>query len=447
MAFLPGIPLANAKPYFNIPTVRKGFAVAVISLLVGVGLWLVIRGSHSLGNGITTGKSIEPLASGTGGDSEATGSFKTKTSNRELAGPRATHAPERLKEFMLPEVAIDGLTLGEALRKLMGVYEEACKKTGEIPLRLTFDLPPGSAKKLHLKLSPRNFNSSVQLLATFAGMKVSRNKLQYHFEPFADERKQVNKAIAVPPDFASVIPNNAGLDPDADPFAESESHRMPIGELIKTSGLTLDPSTQLSLTATGTLNINTTSSADLAMISALVGVSEMPAQQKFATKVVEIPSGVDWTPPDVSQMTEDQVQLLMRELTQKAGVELMTMPSMTARSGQNGTIEIVRELITPVGESGQEFETHNLGHVMQIRGDALGFGHEVALNYTDTTGDVDASTGKANINKRTDMTDSGFASDGGARLVVQTRADGSRTLLLVTSTLIDATGRPMSDRE
>ena len=79
--------------------------------------------------------------------------------------------------------------------------------------------------------------------------------------------------------------------------------------------------------------------------------------------------------------------------------------------------------------------------------DALGFGHEVALNYTDTTGDVDASTGKANINKRTDMTDSGFASDGGTRLVVLTRADGSRTLLLVTSTLIDATGRPVSDRE
>jgi hypothetical protein len=42
---------------------------------------------------------------------------------------------------------------------------------------------------------------------------------------------------------------------------------------------------------------------------------------------------------------------------------------------------------------------------MQVRGDALGFGHELGLNYTDTTGEVDAATGKANINKRIDITD------------------------------------------
>lgn len=424
--------------------VRKSLFATVALFLLAAGIWIVNQ--NSKGTKVTDATSSQTDALGSESIDVPNG-FRTKASNREPSGPRATHAPERLKEFMLPEVAIDGLTLGEALRKLMEVYEDVCTKTGETPLRLTFDIPTGNAKKLHLKLSPRNLNSSIQLLATYSGMKVSRNKTAYHFEPFADERKQVNKAIAVPPDFASVISNNAGLDPGADPFAESEPHRMPIGELIKASGLTLDPSTQLSLTATGTLNINTTSSADLAMISALVGVSEMPAQQKFATKVVEIPSGVDWTPPDVSQMTEDQVQLLMREMAQTAGVELRIMPSMTARSGQNGTIEIIRELITPVGESGQEFETHNLGHVMQIRGDALGFGHEVALNYTDTTGDVDAATGKANINKRIDMTDSGFSSDGGTRLVVQTRPDGSRSLVFVTSTMIDATGRPMYDRE
>jgi hypothetical protein len=166
-------------------------------------------------------------------------------------------------------------------------------------------------------------------------------------------------------------------------------------------------------------------------------------QQKFTQKVIEIPSGVNWTPPDGSQMTDDQVQLLMREMAQTAGVELMTMPSMTARSGQSGTIEITRELITPVDDSGQAFETHQLGHVLQVQGDALGFGHEVDLKYTDTTGEVDPTTGKANINKRTDMSDSGFTSDGGTRLVVQTRPDGSRTLLLINSIIIDATGRPV----
>ncbi len=418
-------------------------------LLAGVGLWLGIRGPQPLDSGFINRKPGGSHPPSKGETSEASGSFKTKTSNREIAGPRATHAPERLKEFMLPEVAIDGLTLREALQKLMGAYDDTCKKTGETPLRLTFDVPSGSTKKLHLKLGPRNFSSSVQLLATFSGMSFSRNKLQYRFEPLPDERKQVNRTLRVPPDFSSIISQGAGLNSDADPFTESEPPRMPIGELIKAAGLSLDPSTRLSLTASGSLGIDTASSADVAMISALVGtlVSDRPVQQKFNPVVLDIPSGLNWTPPDLSQMNDDQVQLLMREMAQKAGVNLMTLPSITARIGQDATIENIREFITPVGESGQQFETHNLGQVMLIRGDALGFGHQVALNYTDTTGDLDAATGKPNINKRTDITDSGYTSDGGTRLVVQTRADGSRALLLVTSTMIDATGRPLHDKE
>jgi hypothetical protein len=256
----------------------------VILLLAGVGLWLGIHGPQALEFGSVTRKQRESRASLPGEVSEATGSFKTKSSNREIAGPRATHAPERLKEFMLPEIAIDGLTLGEALRKLMGVYEDACKRTGETPLRLTFDLPPGNAKKLHLKLSPRNFSTSVQLLATFSGMSVCRNKLNYRFEPFADERKQVTRALTVPPDFT---PAGTGLDTEADPFAEDEP-------------------------------------------------PQMPMQKKFTQQVFEIPSGMDWTPPDVSQMTEGQVQIFS--------------PRIPIRKSSKSTIRVVEAYPkSPVG--------------------------------------------------------------------------------------------------
>ena len=57
------------------------------------------------------------------GGPEISSPLQTKRGNREVAGPRATHAPERLKEFMLPVIAIDGLTLDGALRKLMEAYE------------------------------------------------------------------------------------------------------------------------------------------------------------------------------------------------------------------------------------------------------------------------------------------------------------------------------------
>ena len=42
-----------------------------------------------------------------------------------------------------------------------------------------------------------------------------------------------------------------------------------------------------------------------------------------------------------------QVQLIMRGLAQKKGTDLMTAPSVTAKSGQKATIEIIREFIYP----------------------------------------------------------------------------------------------------
>jgi len=44
---------------------------------------------------------------------------------------------------------------------------------------------------------------------------------------------------------------------------------------------------------------------------------------------------------------DSQVQMIMRGLSQKKGTDLMTAPSVTAKSGQKATIEIIREFIYP----------------------------------------------------------------------------------------------------
>jgi general secretion pathway protein D len=55
--------------------------------------------------------------------------------------------------------------------------------------------------------------------------------------------------------------------------------------------------------------------------------------------------------PGIAALTglfsDGQVQLIMRGLAQKKGVDLMTAPSITAKSGQQAKIEIVREFIYP----------------------------------------------------------------------------------------------------
>ncbi len=45
--------------------------------------------------------------------------------------------------------------------------------------------------------------------------------------------------------------------------------------------------------------------------------------------------------------SDGQVKMIMRGLAQKKGADLMTAPSVTARSGQKATIEIIREFIYP----------------------------------------------------------------------------------------------------
>ncbi len=62
--------------------------------------------------------------------------------------------------------------------------------------------------------------------------------------------------------------------------------------------------------------------------------------------------------------TDGQVQMIMRGLAQKKGTDLMTAPSVTARSGQKATIEIIREFIYPTEYEPPEIPTStgsNLG--------------------------------------------------------------------------------------
>jgi general secretion pathway protein D len=55
--------------------------------------------------------------------------------------------------------------------------------------------------------------------------------------------------------------------------------------------------------------------------------------------------------------TDGQVKVIMRGLSQKKGADLMTAPSVTARSGQKATIEIIREFIYPTEYEPPEIPT------------------------------------------------------------------------------------------
>ncbi len=67
--------------------------------------------------------------------------------------------------------------------------------------------------------------------------------------------------------------------------------------------------------------------------------------------------------------TDGQVQVIMRGLAQKKGTDLMTAPSVTAKSSQKATIEIIREFIYPT-----EYEPPELPNSVGSTGGNFGGG-------------------------------------------------------------------------
>lgn len=417
---------------------RKAVRMTASCSLLALGLWIGYRGVERFqSNAPASSRNARHGAESTDGD-ETANPLRTKRGNREASGPRATHSPQRLKEFMLPEVAIDGLTLDEALRKLMEVYNETCAGTGETGLRLTFDVPPGATKKLHLRLRGGNFASSVRILAAMSGMTVSRRGPVYQFKPVSDARQPVSRTFRVSPDFTSRLDELAGHSgPDS---------KTPVDELLRTLDGSLDPSTRVALGASGVLTLDTNSAADAAMVAALIETikDQKRLQQKFTTTVIELAANSDWTPPDTSRLNDSEFQSLIRGIAANKAATMTTLPSVTALPGQDVTVEMTRDFFVPVDESEEMIETHAVGKVMHIKGSPLGFGHDLAFNFSATSIKVNPETGKPLLNRDIDLEDAGFSSDNGGRLVMQARPDGSKAILVVTPSLIDATGAPVN---
>ncbi len=366
---------------------------------------------------------------------EAAGGLPTKFSSRHSVITRPTHSPARLREFYLPAVEIDGLPLAAALEKLRGAYEDACLQAGEVPVPLVFVVPPGVDGVLHVKLPPATFTASLRLLAAVAGMKVVREDAEFRFEP---PSTMALPSQVVPPDFLSRLAALSG-SPQGTDLAGS----------LKALGLELDDPGSVSFLAHGHIVFTGSTPADRARVSELIFnlCQGRPLQHKLESKLVQIPAGLEWTVPDKSAMSDDDLQNLVHVLSQIKGVEVMTLQSVTARGGEEATIEVVREIIEPVPGTPNEFEEHKVGVVYRATPHVLAFGHTLDMDLSVTGGDFDPTSMRFVVEEEVRIEGRGYAADGSSRLQVQTHPDGSRTLLVVSPVLVDATGRPVNRAE
>jgi hypothetical protein len=365
---------------------------------------------------------------------EEAGKPKTKSAKRQADGAPRTHRPERLQAFMLPNVVIDGETLHEALRKLMAVYEETCKRTGEQPLQLTFAIPPGDTRKLRVNLGIRNLNTSIRLLGTLAGMKVSRNGLEYHFEPAAEKPQSIKRTIPLPANFGHLLQKMSG-----------QSAGESLAVQLATLGMQVDASTSLTQSSQDEISIETGSTADFTTISALVKLlgDEPRLIQGFNARIIELPADAKIKATENQWLDRDGVDQLMRDVSQTPGASVWEVPSCGALNGSPATFDIFNGTPYPT-ESEEGDVERGQGNLLRLRGSTLGFGNQLNVDFTseDRTMGVRPRAGDG-IDERVILNDEHFHAENGTRVVVHTRTDGSKVLLVVGTTLTDASGKPV----
>jgi general secretion pathway protein D len=170
--------------------------------------------------------------------------------------------------------------------------------------------------------------------------------------------KSAPKQVKITTKFVEVSQENTdelGFDWIVSPFGLSENHLFGSGGTIGSggfrgsgdfvnpvNGLTLpslpaDPSQAVTNIMTGGLR-----SGDQAInrnnIDAILNNPNRTAQQANVAPGIAALTGL---------FSDGQVQLIMRGLAQKKGTDLMTAPSVMAKSGQKAKIEIIREFIYP----------------------------------------------------------------------------------------------------
>ncbi len=429
--------LAKNHSSNSISIVQKRFFIALCLLLGAVGLWLTKRNDTPTNQDKSTanvqaGKSHDRYA-----EAQESNKQLTKSSLRQELENTHYHSPERLKQFMMPDVYIDGLTLEAALQKLMRAYEDACKLSRQKPLRLSFVVSRKDNKKLKLHTGSRDFHASVRLLASLAGMKVTRKELIYQFDPIEHSSKTSDKEFAADPSFLDKLKNIVG--------AESRlNDQSNLKDYLRAMGIELDPSTQLLLDSTGQLKLTNANAADTAAISALIeAINTSPLQQEIQTRVTNIESEDAWKSyQEILKLPDNEREERMQELIEQKLVTITKPPSVIVRSGDTFTVEMLRGLKVPIGNTPDQFEIHQVGRLLNGQVSPLAFGSTVNINYNHTDGDIDNVTGQPDIETKADITASGFTENANPMLSTQTLPDGTRQILTNTIIQLDANAKP-----
>lgn len=368
---------------------------------------------------------------------------KTKSSDRPEVVTEYTHGPHQLRNFYLPEVEIDGISLLQALHKLKAAYDETCAAAGEVPLPLGFNVPLGYDAPLHLAPARRSLHSSIHLLAAISKLKVRRAGKQFRFTvPMEKITEERTLSIAAESDIEARLGEFAAND---------LTNSGDLNSSIAAAGVHLDPSTRVALGSDGGLSITTSSVADQAAVTSLVeGIDPVEYARVESTSVV-IPAGVQLDIPDRAVFDDVQYQEMLRTL-ERAGGQLTSQPSTVTRVGEYAEVLMDREIEIPKSNNSLEKITYKVSKTTRTTVNRIGLETETEVISSTFVPDRLELQDELQIidykyNPVSSSSSSSAYSYGGnsnsSSMATQNNEDGSKTLTFIRTTLVDATGQPV----
>jgi beta-lactamase regulating signal transducer with metallopeptidase domain len=98
--------------------------------------------------------------------------------------------------------------------------------------------------------------------------------------------------------------------------------------------------------------------------SKFVEITEQKPGLPLSAPPLDLLEGKKGVPGLIGTLTDPQFQVLIRELSKRKGVDLMSAPSLTTRGGRQARVEVVREFISPDKSSKQAAE--NVGVTLVV---------------------------------------------------------------------------------
>ncbi len=270
--------------------------------------------------------------------SVAEGASKAPSLRRpSTMGKRPTHVMKDLVDFYHPRIDLKDHTIDQAMTELLAEYAQICAVTGETPLPIKWEVK-GSSNQLREVHLEGSFLGSCRKLAFFSRMSLKLEENTLIFEPVAQGPIK-QKALTVPPNFAEVAGSLFQQD-------EGEA-RIDLNSILLERGILLPGETLTTNPLTATIEVQG-SAGSIQLMSDLIESAreQKPIQIKYS-------------------------------LNHKVDGTWKPLPSVLARSGQQGIIEIS----SPVAGNGDPDQVRR-GTQLTIQGELYGFGERMNLRYS-----------------------------------------------------------------